>query len=116
MASGTIAGRVTGKTGEPVVSLRDNGNFQAATFSVLDNEYAWFKNKEDNPGQFWRCEVTGKQAQIVSDRLQRGDKVSVTGQLVIRQWNDKKMVDIKNARVTFLEDKREESESSSDPF
>ena len=37
--------------------------------------------------------------------MERGDKVAVHGQLVQRDYNGKTYLDVKNARVTFLESK-----------
>lgn len=103
-ASGPVCG---GKQGQPAVSLKEGDNYAIATFSVRDSEYAYFKNKEDNPGQFFRCEVVGKQASIVADRLKKGDMVAVTGQAVWSLYNGQKLMNLKNCRVTFLEDRRE---------
>ena len=51
--------------------------------------------------------MSGKQADIVADRLQRGDRCCVRGQLVQRDYNDRTYLDIKNASVTFMEDRRD---------
>ena len=62
-------------------------------------------------------EVSGKQADIVVDRLQRGDRVCVRGQLVQREYNDKLYLDVKNASVTFMEDRRDSPAGGGDsPF
>ena len=39
--------------------------------------------------------------------LQRGDRVCVRGQLVQREYNGKIYLDVKNASVTFMEDRRD---------
>lgn len=103
-ASGPVCG---GKQGQPAVSLKEGDNYTIATFSVRDSEYAYHKSKDDNPGQFYRCEVTGKQAQIVAERLNKGDMVAVTGQAVWTLYNGQKLLNLKNCRVTFLNDRRE---------
>ena len=103
MASISLAGTVTGKQGEPAVSIREFGNGgKIAKFSVVDKEYFYSKD-EEKKGQFYACEVSGKQAEILVDRLERGDKVAVHGQLVQRDYNGKTYLDVKNARVTLLE-------------
>ena len=107
MASISLGGKVVGKQGEPVVTVRefDNGN-KIAKFSVVDNEYFYTKDTE-RKGQFYTVEVTGKAADIVVDRLQRGDRVAVHGQLVQRDYSDRTFLDVRQARVTFLEERRD---------
>ena len=117
MASISLAGTVTGKAGESPVTIKtfDSGD-SIATFSVADREYVYAKPGEEKAGQFYRCEVRGKAAQIVADRLQRGDKVAVHGQLVQRDYNGKTYLDVKSARVTYLEASKKDEGSGSDPF
>ena len=108
MAAITTAGKVTCKEGTEAVQIREFGNGgKVAKFNMVDQEYFYVKQGEDRPGQFYTCEVNGKQADIVADRLQRGDRVCVRGQLVQRVYNDKTYLDIKNASVTFMEDRRD---------
>ena len=115
MAAITTAGKVTGKQGEPAVTVREFGNGgKIAKFSMVDQEYFYSKD-DDKLGQFYSCEVTGKQADIVADRLERGDRVCVRGQLVQRKYNDKVYLDVKNASVTFMEARRDGG-GGSDPF
>ena len=109
MATISIAGTVTGKGSEPPVTIKTfpsrNGNTEdvVATFSVADRQYVFAKQGEERQGQFYRCEVRGKAAEICSERIKRGDKVAVSGQLVQRTYQDKLYLDVKNATVTFLE-------------
>lgn len=115
MASISLAGTVTGKQGEPPVTVKtfDSGD-QVATFSVVDREYVYTKKGEESFGQFYRVEVRGKAAEIVAERLQRGDKVAVHGQLVQREYNGKVYLDVKGARITYLEARRDQG--GGDPF
>ena len=108
MATISIAGPVTGKQGEAPVTVKqfDSGD-SVATFSVADREYVYSKPGEEAKGQFYRVEVRGKSAQVAADRLQRGDKVGVTGQLVQREYQGKIYLDVKNARLTYLEARRD---------
>lgn len=119
MASISIAGKVVCKEGTAPVNLKsfENGN-KIATFSVVDNEYFYVKEGEERFGQFYNVEVNGKAAEIASDRLQRGDRVAVHGQIVQRQYQDKVYLSVKNARVTSLEPRRDQGSSSSEdiPF
>lgn len=116
MATITLTGKVTGKQGEPAVAIREIKDLKIASFSVNDREYCYFKNKDDNPGQFYRVEVTGKGAEIAAERLQRGSWVTVTGQPVWRQYNGQKFLDVKNAKVIPCEDRKTEEVSAYDAF
>jgi single-strand DNA-binding protein len=113
MAAISLGGKVTCKEGSSAVQLRtfDNGG-QLAKFSVVDQEYFYVKQGEERKGQFYSVEVNGKQAEIVAERLQRGDRVCVRGQLVQRDYNDRTYLDVKNASVTFMEARREESSAA----
>jgi single stranded DNA-binding protein len=117
MASISIVGKVVCKEGTAPVSLKtfDNGN-SVATFSVVDNEYVYSREGEERFGQFYSVQVNGKAAQIANDRLQRGDRIGVHGQLVQRQYNDKVYLDVKNARVVTLEPRRDGPGSEEVPF
>lgn len=110
MASISIAGKVVAKEGTPPVTLKtfENGN-QAASFSVVDNEYIYVKQGEERFGQFYNVQINGKAAEIATDRLQRGDRVAVHGQLTQREYNGKVYLDVKNARITYQEARREEA-------
>ena len=107
MAAISIAGKVVCKEGTPAVTVREFGNGgKIAKFSVMDQEYFYSKD-EEKKGQFYSVEVSGKQADFISDRLQRGDRVALRGQLVQRDYDGKTFLDVKQASVTFLEDRRE---------
>ena len=111
----TTAGKVTCREGTEPVTVREFGNGgKIAKFSMVDQEYFYSKDDEKK-GQFYSVEVSGKQADIVVDRLRRGDRLCVRGQLVQREYNDKLYLDVKNASVTFMEDRRD-SGNNSDPF
>lgn len=108
MAAITTAGKVTAKEGTEAVTIREFGNGgKVAKFNMVDQEYYYAKSADDKIGQFYTCEVNGKQADIVAERLQRGDRVCVRGQLVQREYNGKIYLDVKNASVTFMEDRRD---------
>ena len=108
MAAITTAGKVTCKEGTEAVTIREFGNGgKIAKFSMVDQEYFYVKEGDDRKGQFFSVEVSGKQADIVADRLRRGDRVAVRGQLVQREYQDRLYLDIKAASVTFLEDRRD---------
>ena len=99
MAQVNISGTVVCKQGESPVTLKTFGeSYTVAEFSVRDTEY--FYSKDDpKPGQFYKVQVGGKSAEYVAEKLERGDFVSVTGQLVQREYNGKTYLDVKDARV-----------------
>lgn len=117
MATISIAGTVTGRPGESPVTVKtfENGD-SVASFSVADRAYVHSKPGSERQGQFYRCEVRGKAAEIVAERIKRGDKVGVSGQLVQRMYNEKLFLDVKNASVTFLEDSPNRSQGNEIPF
>jgi single-stranded DNA-binding protein len=108
MATLSIAGKVTCKEGNEPVSLKtfDDGG-KVASFSVRDEAYFYVKQGEERYGQFYNVQVNGKSAEFAHERLQRGDRVAVSGQLVQREYNGKVYFDVKNAQLTFLEPRRE---------
>ena len=115
MAAITTAGKVTCKEGTEAVTIREFGNGgKIAKFSMVDNEYFYVKEGDDRKGQFYSIEVNGKQADIVADRLKRGDRVCVRGQLVQREYNDRIYLDVKQASVTFMEDRRDDAAGGGD--
>jgi single-stranded DNA-binding protein len=115
MAAISIAGTVTGRSGEPPVTLKTfqgkDGTQTVASFSVADLEYIFTKKDEERQGQFYNCEVRGKSAELCAERIQRGDKIAVTGQLVQRMYNEKMYITIKNASVTYLEKRKDVGEA-----
>lgn len=116
MASISIAGKVVCKEGTEAVTLKHFEKGSLASFSVVDNEYFYVKEGEERFGQFYNVQVNGKAAEVFADRLQRGDRVAVHGQLVQRTYNDKVYLDVKNARVTSLEPRREQLPEEEVPF
>jgi single-stranded DNA-binding protein len=114
MASISISGKVVCKEGTPAVTLKtfDNGNL-SASFSVVDNEYFYTKEGEERLGQFYNVQINGKAAEIATDRLLRGDRVGIHGQLVQREYNGKIYLDVKNARITYQEARRDDAASGS---
>ena len=114
MAQVNISGTVVCKQGEPAVTLKTLGDsYTIAEFSVRDTEYFYYKG-DDKPGQFYKVQVGGKSAEIWADRLERGDFVSITGQLVQRIYKDKLYLDVKDARVN--QPYKERPEADSDAF
>jgi len=99
MAQVTLSGTVVCKEGTPAVTLKTLGeSYTIAEFSVRDTEYFYHKGDE-KPAQFYRVQVGGKAAEFLPDRLERGDFVSVTGQLIQSVYNDKTYLNVKDARV-----------------
>lgn len=119
MATISLIGKVVCKDGEPPVSVKefkskDGSTIKIGSFSMLDTQRCYHKTKDDNPGQFYRVEVTGRDVDIASDRLRKGIYVNVVGQAVWRQYNGSKFFDVKNSTFTVAEDWK--TSSDSDPF
>lgn len=114
MAQVNLSGTVVCKQGEPAVTLKTLGeSYTIAEFSVRDSEY--FYSKEDpKPGQFYKVQVGGKAAEFLPDRLERGDFVAVTGQLVQREYNGQRYLDVKDARVNQPWKERKDEGGGSD--
>lgn len=109
MAQVNLSGTVVCKQGEPAVTVKTLGeSYTIAEFSIRDTEYFYYKG-DDKPGQFYKVQVGGKAAEFLPERLERGDFVSVTGQLVQRVYNDKIYLDVKDARVNQPYKERKEA-------
>ncbi len=117
MAQATVSGTVVCKAGTEPVTLRQiTDTYKVAEFSVRDTESFYHKG-DDRPGQFYKVQVSSKQAEGLVSRLQRGDFVCVSGQLVQRTWNDKTFLDLKDARVNQpWKDNKPAETPSPDPF
>lgn len=108
MASISISGTVVCKEGTAPVTVKEFDNGKLGSFSVIDKEYFYVKQNEERFGQFYNVEVNGKAVEIAQDRLQRGDRVGIHGQLVQREYQGKVYLTVKNARITYLEGRRDE--------
>jgi single-stranded DNA-binding protein len=99
VAQASISGTIVCKEGDQPVTTKELGNnYKIAEFTVRDTEYFYYKG-DDKPGQFYKVQVSGKQAEYLPGQLERGDFVSVTGQLVQRTYNDRTYLDVKDARL-----------------
>lgn len=75
----TIAGNL-GKDAE----LRHTQTGDAvASFSVADSM------GRDKPTTWWKCSLWGKRAEVLSQYLTKGSRVTVTGSATERKWTDK---------------------------
>ena len=116
MAQFNLSGTGVCKEGTPAVTLKTLGeSYTIAEFSVRDTEYFYYKG-DDKPGQFYRVQVGGKQAEYVSNSLNRGDFVCVTGQLVQNVFNDKTYLNVKDARVNQPYKEKKEKLEEEIPF
>ena len=109
---------ITGNIGRDP-ELRAAGTSQVLKFSVADSEYIYSKDGE-SPSQWYNVEVWGKSAERLAERLSKGTKVTVYGQLVQRPYTSKAgkegiSMDVKDGRVSILT-KAEAAASSDDGF
>lgn len=111
---------ITGNIGRDP-ELRQAGQSQVLKFSVADAEYIYSKDGE-SPSQWYSCEVWGKSAERLSQRLAKGAKVTVYGQLVQRPYTSRSTgkegisMDVKDARVSVLTKVESVSGNSGDLF
>jgi len=113
MASISLSGKIVGKKSEPAIALKKIGDLSIAEFSMMDSDFCYFKNQDDNPGQFYKVSVASKAADWIAENLTHGSKVAVHGQPIWREYNGTKYLDVKNARVVSLEDRKPAEESKS---
>lgn len=122
MAEVSAYGRVTCKEGAEPFSIREGEKYSFLTFSVLDAKPTknFFKDPDDNPGQFYKVEVTGKKyCAYLADQLRKDRIVAVTGQAVWSKYKDQRYLTIKNSEVTFLDWhllKDDKVDTTDDPF
>ena len=89
MATITVAGAV-GKDPEIKFLKGKNGDFAVANFSLADSQ-------RHNKGGEWidgltiwyGVSVTGRQAEVVADAVTKGQKLEVTGELAITEYDAK---------------------------
>lgn len=115
MAQAIVSGPVVCAQGKPAVVLKElSNNYKIAELSIRDSEYFYHKG-DDKPGQFYKVQITGKQAEIAVDRLERGDFVVAYGQLVQQEYNGKTYLVLKDARFNQPYKDRTEK-ATSEPF
>lgn len=72
---------------DPEVRTMNNGD-KVANFSVATSE-SWVKNGERQERTEWhKVVVFGKTAEFCEKHLEKGDKVTIEGQLQTRSWED----------------------------
>lgn len=78
--------------------LRSTSNDQVLSFSVgVKQGY-----KQDAPTVWHRCSVWGKRGTNLKDRLLKGVKVFVTGELTIGEYQGKPQYDVRVSDVDFV--------------
>ena len=81
----TVAGRV-GRSSE----LRDAGNTKVANFSVA-TDVGWGDKKQT---LWFGCALFGKRAESISQYINKGDNITVSGELSTRDWEGKTQLEI----------------------
>jgi len=89
MATITVTGAV-GKDPELKFIKGKNGDFAVANFSLADSQ-RFNKGGEWQDGLtiWYGVSVTGRQAEVVADAVTKGQKLEVTGDLVITEYDAK---------------------------
>lgn len=120
MARISLGGKVVGKAGASPVTVRQvttaNGQMAIATCSVMDTDYVYYKDRDDNPGQFYNCEFRGRDAEAAEKLLQLGTNLVVYGKPVWRKYKDNRYLDVKDASFSLIGDRNTEPSENSDPF
>jgi single-strand DNA-binding protein len=112
MASIQVAGTVCAKEGAVAVNVREfEGGNRIASFSLVDREYTYVPKNQERRSLFVDVELRAPAAiDIAVDRLSKGSRVSVAGQLYTREYNGKTYLTVKDARVTYLDQRPEQEE------
>ena len=89
MATITVTGAV-GKDPELKFIKGKNGDFAEANFSLADSQ-RFNKGGEWQDGLtiWYGVSITGRQAEVVADAVTKGQKLEVTGDLVITEYDAK---------------------------
>ena len=100
--SGTVCKTKDGDALTVVNFTKKDGSADTlVTFNIADAEYVYSKQGEKAPGQYYRCQLRGMQAQIATERIKAGMFVAARGQLVQREWNGGRQYTIDNAVVSY---------------
>lgn len=71
---------------DPQLRAFDSGtmvaNFAAGIYEGKDKNGNWINNAID-------CEIWGKSAELICDKLRKGDSVFINGNVRRQEWNDK---------------------------
>jgi single-strand DNA-binding protein len=85
---------------EPQLRTFDSGtmvvNFAGGIQEGKDKDGNWINNAID-------CEAWGKSAELITDRLKKGDSVFVTGAVRRQEWNDKTTGDKRSKHVLSIQ-------------
>jgi single-strand DNA-binding protein len=89
MATITVTGAV-GKDPELKFIKGKNGDFAVANFSLADSQ-RFNKGGEWQDGLtiWYNISTTGRQAEVVADAVSKGQKLEVTGELLITEYDAK---------------------------
>ena len=102
MIYATITGRL-GRDAEPVKGQAEGLNFTIAS------DQGWGEKKRTN----WvRCSLWGKRAESMRQRLVKGAKVLVVGQLEVREHEGKTYLDLRCNEIELLGDRKEAPETT----
>lgn len=74
---------IAGNIGKDAELRHTQSGDAVASFSVADSQ------GRDKPTIWWRCNLWGKRAEVLSQYLTKGSRVTVTGSAVERKWTDK---------------------------
>ena len=90
---------------EPEMRFTPSGK-PVTSFSVATTSYKTVEGERKQETEWFGVSTWEKQAEACNQFVTKGMKVHVTGSVHLRKWEGGSVMEIKNARVLFL-DKRE---------
>ncbi len=105
----TIAGQL-GRDSE----IKEIGSDQVLSFSVADSQ------GREKPTIWWNCKLWGKRASSLQQYLVKGQAVTVSGNVTLREWTaqdgtPKQSLELRVADVALQGGKREQREEAPPP-
>lgn len=73
----------TGHVGK-VDPIRDAGSSKVLNFSLAVNQG---RKNDDKPVMWFKCSVWGKSAEYLVQKIAKGDKIAVSGELGFEKWD-----------------------------
>jgi len=85
---------------DPQLRTFDSGtmvaNFAGGIQEGKDKDGNWINNAID-------CEAWGKSAELITDKLKKGDSILITGAIRRQEWNDKATGDKRSKHVLSIQ-------------
>ena len=73
---------LTGYVGK-VERIREAGSSKVLNFSLAVNQG---RKDDDKPTMWFKCSIWGKSAEYLANKIGKGDKIAVSGELGVEKW------------------------------